>query len=324
MGELILDKSIILENISNVLPETNFTTLGEVYHGKVRDNYIDKKNNRRILIVSDRLSAFDRIITTIPFKGQLLSQLAVFWFNKTKHLVPNHIIEVPDPNVSIVKECKTFPVEMVIRAYITGSAWRDYENGKLISGIKFPDGLKKHQKLDSPVITPSTKAELGDHDISISREDIIEKGLVDKETYEQLEEYSLKLFEFGQKFCEKNNLILVDTKYEFGRTAEGEIVVIDEMHTPDASRFWILDTYDEKFSKGIEPDILDKEFFRQWLINEKNFMGDGPIPDIPDEIRAELASRYIESYEKITGTTFKPPLEGNIMERIKKNLNLIN
>lgn len=324
MGELILDKSIILENISNVLPETNFTTLGEVYHGKVRDNYIDKKNNRRILIVSDRLSAFDRIITTIPFKGQLLSQLAVFWFNKTKHLAPNHIIEVPDPNVSIVKECKTFPVEMVIRAYITGSAWRDYEKGKFISGIKFPDGLKKHQKLDSPVITPSTKAELGDHDISISREDIIEKGLVDKETYEQLEEYSLKLFEFGQKFCEKNNLILVDTKYEFGRTAEGEIVVIDEMHTPDASRFWILDTYDENFSKGIEPDILDKEFFRQWLINEKNFMGDGPIPDIPDEIRAELASRYIESYEKITGTTFKPPLEGNIMERIKKNLNLIN
>lgn len=324
MGELILDKSIILENISNVLPETNFTTLGEVYHGKVRDNYIDKKNNRRILIVSDRLSAFDRIITTIPFKGQLLSQLAVFWFNKTKHLAPNHIIEVPDPNVSIVKECKTFPVEMVIRAYITGSAWRDYEKGKFISGIKFPDGLKKHQKLDSPVITPSTKAELGDHDISISREDIIEKGLVDKETYEQLEEYSLKLFEFGQKFCEKNNLILVDTKYEFGRTAEGEIVVIDEMHTPDASRFWILDTYDEKFSKGIEPDILDKEFFRQWLINEKNFMGDGPIPDIPDEIRAELASRYIENYEKITGTTFKPPLEGNIMERIKKNLNLIN
>lgn len=324
MGELILDKSIILENISNVLPETNFTTLGEVYHGKVRDNYIDKKNNRRILIVSDRLSAFDRIITTIPFKGQLLSQLAVFWFNKTKHLAPNHIIEVPDPNVSIVKECKTFPVEMVIRAYITGSAWRDYEKGKFISGIKFPDGLKKHQKLDSPVITPSTKAELGDHDISISREDIIEKGLVDKETYEQLEEYSLKLFEFGQKFCEKNNLILVDTKYEFGRTAEGEIVVIDEMHTPDASRFWILDTYDEKFSKGIEPDILDKEFFRQWLINEKNFMGDGPIPDIPDEIRTELASRYIESYEKITGTTFKPPLEGNIMERIKKNLNLIN
>jgi len=319
----LVDKSVILKNISNTLSETTFTTLGEVYHGKVRDNYIDKKNCRRIIIASDRLSAFDRIITTIPFKGQLLSQLAVFWFDKTKHIVPNHIIEIPDPNVSIVKECKTFPVEMVIRAYITGSAWRDYEKGELISGIKFPDGLKKHQKLDNPVITPSTKAELGEHDVHISREDIIERGLVDKETYEQLEKYSMKLFEYGQKFCEKNNLILVDTKYEFGRTSEGEIVIIDEMHTPDASRFWILDTYEEKFNKGIEPDILDKEFFRQWLINEKNYMGDGPIPVIPDEIRAELASRYIESYEKITGTSFKPPLEGNIIDRIKKNLNLI-
>jgi len=318
----MIDEKILLDNLTNTLQKTEFQSLGEVYHGKVRDNYINRANNQRIIIASDRLSAFDRIITTIPFKGQLLNQLSVFWFNITKNLVPNHIISNPDPNVCIVKECETFPIEMVIRGYITGSAWRDYEKGELISGIKFPEGLKKHQRLENPIITPSTKAEIGEHDIHISKEDILDKNLVDRETYEILEDYTTKLFEFGQNFCAKNNLILVDTKYEFGRTKEGEIVLIDEIHTPDASRFWILDTYEKKFKNDEEPDVLDKEFFRQWLINEKNYMGDGPIPDIPDYIRVELAKRYVQSFETITGESFKPGTGESIQERIQKNLKL--
>ncbi|MBD3353246.1 MAG: phosphoribosylaminoimidazolesuccinocarboxamide synthase [Candidatus Lokiarchaeota archaeon] len=316
----MIDKEILKENLNNTLLETNFSQLGELYRGKVRDNYIQKYKNKRILIASDRLSAFDRVITTIPFKGQLLNQVSNFWFDKTADIAPNHVIGVPDPNVTIAKECKPFPIEMVVRGYITGSAWRAYKKGEAVSGIKFPEGLKKHQKLPETTITPSTKEEKGIHDEPISREEIIEQGIVDKDVYEQVEEYVYKLFEFGQNYCAKNNLILVDCKYEFGLTADDEIVLIDEIHTPDASRFWILDTYQEKFDKGEEPDILDKEFFRGWLM-EQAFMGDGEIPDIPDDIRIELAQRYVKSYEIITGKEFSPAL-GNIKERIKKNLNL--
>jgi phosphoribosylaminoimidazole-succinocarboxamide synthase len=317
----MIEKKKLIDNMSNTLLETNFSVLGELYRGKVRDNYINKEKGQRTIIASDRLSAFDRVITTIPFKGQLLSQLSNFWFEKTKDIVPNHIIDIPDPNVTIVKECKSFPIEMVIRGYITGSAWRDYQKGNAVSGVKFPEGLKKHQKLPKVVITPSTKAEKGIHDEPISREEILEKKIVDKEIYEKVEQYTYELFEFGQKWCAEHNLILVDCKYEFGITADNEIVLIDEIHTPDSSRFWVLDTYEEKFSKGEEPDILDKEFFRGWLMEERNYMGDGPVPEIPDEIRAELGIRYIKSYETITGEKFQIP-EGSVVERIKKNLNL--
>lgn len=316
----MIDKKILQENLNNTLLETNFPKLGQLYQGKVRDNYIQKEKNRRIIIATDRLSAFDKVITTIPFKGQLLSQMSNFWFEKTKKIAPNHIIEIPDPNVSIVKECSPFPIEMVIRGYITGSAWRDYQKGKAISGIKLPQGLKKNQKLEQPIITPSTKAEKGLHDEPISREEILDKNLVDKEVYKEVEEYVYKLFEFGQKYCAKNNLILVDTKYEFGITADNEVILIDEIHTPDSSRFWILNTYQDKYSKGEEPDILDKEFFRTWLINH-GFSGDGEIPNIPDDVRVELGQRYIESYEINTGDKFKP-ISGNVIERIKKNLKI--
>lgn len=315
----MVDEKILRENLSNTLKETDFEGLGELYHGKVRDNYIQKDKGRRILIASDRLSAFDSVITTIPFKGQLLSQMSNFWFKKTEHLVPNHVIEVPDPNVTVAKECDPFPIEMVIRGYITGSAWRDYQKGKPISGIKLPEGLKKNQKLSRTIITPSTKAEKGDHDEPISREEILEKGIVDRETYEKVEKYTYDLFKFGQEFCARNNLILVDCKYEFGKTKDGEIILIDEIHTPDSSRFWIRDTYQDKFDNGEEPEILDKEFFRGWLM-EQGYMGDGEIPDIPGDIRIKLAQRYIRSYETITGEKFEPA-QGNIKERIKKNLN---
>ncbi|MHA1338562.1 MAG: phosphoribosylaminoimidazolesuccinocarboxamide synthase [Promethearchaeota archaeon] len=314
----MLSREIILKNLNNTLLETNFDFLGDLYRGKVRDNYIQKEYGRRIIIATDRLSAFDRVLTTIPFKGQLLSQMSNFWFEKTKSIVPNHIIEVPDPNVSVVYECTPLPIEMIIRGYITGSAWRAYLKGEDVSGIKFPKGLKKNQKLENPVITPSTKAEKGIHDEPISKEEIINKGIVSKEIYELMEEYTYKLFEFGSNYCKQNNLILVDTKFEFGLTKEGKLVVIDEIFTPDSSRFWILDTYEEKFAKGEEPHILDKEFFRGWLIS-KGYMGDGEIPEISDNIRVELAQRYSESYKIITGMKFIPD-ESNLIERIRKNV----
>jgi phosphoribosylaminoimidazole-succinocarboxamide synthase len=319
----MIDKKIIVDNLNNTLLETSFGTLGTLYKGKVRDNYINTKKHERVIIATDRLSAFDKVITTLPFKGQLLNEMSMFWFEKTKDLVPNHIIKVPDPNVCIVKECKPFPIEIVMRSYITGSAWRDYEKGKKISGIELPKGLKKNQKLDKVIISPSTKAEKGLHDEPISREEILDKKIVDKTQYEQVEKYAIALFDFGQKLCAKNNLILVDCKYEFGITSDNKIIVIDEMHTPDASRFWVLDTYNKKFSSGQEPDILDKEFFRTWLMDH-GFSGEGSIPKIPDDVRVELAQRYIQSYDIITGTQFKPYTEGKILERIKKNLKIKN
>jgi phosphoribosylaminoimidazole-succinocarboxamide synthase len=318
----MVSEELIRSQLKNTLTKTDLGRLGSKYQGKVRDNYIDEKSGVRTIVATDRLSAFDVVITSIPFKGQLLNQMSTFWFEKTKHIAPNHIIDVPDPNVVRVKNCKGFPVEMIVRAYITGSAWRAYEKGEDICGIEFPKNLKKNQKLPKPVITPTTKADIGQHDENISREQIISSGLVDKAQYEELEEKTLKMFEFASEYCAKNNLILVDCKFEFGITPDNEIIVIDEIFTPDASRFWIKDTYEAKFKAGQEPDILDKEFFRAWLIKEKNYMGNGPIPEVPDDVKVEFVKRYIQSYEMITGQKFEPIIEGNIMDRIKKSLGL--
>ncbi|MFX1393087.1 MAG: phosphoribosylaminoimidazolesuccinocarboxamide synthase, partial [Promethearchaeota archaeon] len=257
-------EDIIKKQLDKTIKETDFATLGKLYRGKVRDNYINDDKKIRIIIATDRISSFDRVITTIPFKGQMLNQISAFWFDKTKDLVKNHVIEVPDPNVTIVHQCDTIPIEIIVRAYITGTMWRDYLKGESTSGIKLPQGLKKNQKLDEIIITPSTKAESG-HDIYLPRNKIIKDKMVDKEIYEQMEEASLKLFKFGQDFCKKNGLIMVDTKYEFG-LKDDELIVIDEIHTQDSSRFWILESYDEKFSKEEEPEILDKEIFRGWLM----------------------------------------------------------
>ncbi|MHA1680614.1 MAG: phosphoribosylaminoimidazolesuccinocarboxamide synthase [Promethearchaeota archaeon] len=287
-----------------LIKKTNFKDHFEnFYEGKVRDNY--NAGSSRIIIVTDRLSAFDRIITTIPYKGQLLNQTAAFWFEKTGKNVPNHVIDVPDPNIMIVKECKPLPVEMVIRGYITGSAWRAYEKDPnvSISGIQFRPGLRKYEKLDSPVITPSTKAASG-HDEPISREKIIDQGIVSKEIYIQIEEMAKKLFEMGTEISASNGLILVDTKYEFGLDAEENVVVIDEIHTPDSSRYWMLNSYEDLFSQGKDPEVLDKEFFRDWLRLEKNFMGDGPIPQVDVEVKISLCKRYIRNYEILLGQKF--------------------
>ncbi len=315
---MISDK-ILKNQLKFTLDKTNFH-IGRKYEGKVRDNYT--LDSKRIIITTDRISAFDRVLCSIPFKGQVLNQTASFWFEKTKHIIRNHLLSVPDPNVMIVSECRPYPVEMVVRGYITGvtttSAWYNYEKGiRNFCGNKLHEGMKKNQKFDKPIITPSTKAEHGLHDESISAEEIIKRKLVDEAIYRKMEKTALELFDFGSKLVAKNNLILVDTKYEFGEL-DGELVLIDEAHTPDSSRFWIKDTYEKLFSKGEEPQKLDKEYVRQWLA-EKGFIGEGNIPAIPDEVKVEAAKRYITAYEMITGREFEAKNE-NALKRIEGNL----
>ncbi len=323
---MVTDKidDIIKNQFNKTLDGTNFSSLGELYKGKVRDNYI--KGDTRIIIATDRLSAFDRVITTIPFKGQMLNQISSFWFEKTKNLVKNHIIAIPDPNVAVVHQCEMIPVEMIVRAYITGTAWRSYVKGEMTSGIVLPSGLKKNQKLNDIILTPSTKAESG-HDIYISRDTILEDKIVDKDIYLQMEEAAVKLFKFGQDYCNKNGLILVDTKYEFG-LKDGELLLIDEIHTQDSSRFWKLESYEERFENDEEPEILDKEIFRGWLMETypnifPNIKPNQDIPPISSEIKIELAKRYMKSYQKITGLEFKAEVI-DVIERIVNNLKKAN
>jgi len=317
----MLSNTILKNQLNRTLDKTNFK-LGKKYEGKVRDNYI--LNGKRLIITTDRISAFDRVLCTLPFKGQVLNQISAFWFEKTKKIIKNHVISVPDPNAMLVKECRMLPVEMVVRGYITGvtttSAWYNYERGvRNFCGNMLPEGLKKNQKLEKPIITPTTKAHKG-HDESISGEEIIKRGMVDEKTYRQMEKAALALFDFGTRLVAKNNLILVDTKYEFGEL-NGELILIDEIHTPDSSRFWIKNTYQDLFNRGQEPQKLDKEYVRQWLA-DKGFIGDGPIPKIPDEIKIEAAKRYITAYERITGKEFKAK-KGDALKRIENSLRII-
>jgi phosphoribosylaminoimidazole-succinocarboxamide synthase len=310
----------IKEQLKHTLDKTDLK-IGKKYEGKVRDNYTF--NGKRLIITTDRISAFDRVLCTIPFKGQVLTQTAAFWFEKTKHIVDNHLIKVLDPNVLLAKECMLIPVEMVVRGYLTGSTktsvLHNYEKGvRDYCGNKLPDGLVKNQKFDVSIITPTTKAEKGKHDEPISKDEIIKQKLVDKDIYEKMEKVSLQLYNFGNEFVGKNNLILVDTKYEFGLDSEGNLTLIDEAHTPDSSRFWIKETYDEKFSKGDDPDKLDKEYVRQYLA-DKGFLGDGAIPEIPDDVKIETAKRYIRAYEMITGEEFEGEVD-EVDSRIKSNI----
>ena len=316
----MINDEILKNQLNFNLEKTNFN-IGKRYEGKVRDNYL--LGDKRLIITTDRISAFDRVLCTIPFKGQVLNQTSAFWFEKTKNIVKNHVIGVPDPNVTVARECKLIPVEMVVRGYLTGvtttSAWYNYEKGvRDFCGNKLPDGMKKDQKFDKPIITPSTKAEKGAHDESVSGEEMIKRGIVDEKIYRQMEKVAIELYNFGKELVAKNNLILVDTKYEFGLDEDGNLTLIDEIHTPDSSRFWIKDTYDKLFSEGKEPQKLDKEYVRQFLAN-KGFIGEGEIPEIPDEVKIEAAKRYIKAYEMITGQVFKTEV-GDVNERIKNNL----
>ena len=307
--------SYISEQLNHTLDAFESNNLGEHYKGKVRENF--SQDNKILMITSDRVSAFDHVLGTIPFKGQILSEIANFWFEKTKDLVPNHIIDTPDPQVLVAKRAKTLPVEVIVRQYITGSLWREYSNGiNGQYGFMLPEGLKKNQKFDAPLLTPSTKAEYGLHDEPISREAIV-NGLVEESVYARAEEYALTLFKAGREWAAKQGLILVDTKYEFG-IVDGELIVIDEIHTPDSSRYWVAKEYETRFENGENQLMLDKENIRQWLI-EKGFSGEGVPPELSEEIRITLAERYVELYHTLTGKQFNPKV-GDVKSRIIKNL----
>lgn len=308
----------------NTINKTDFNFPGQkgVYKGKVREVY-NINDTYLVMIASDRLSAFDVIMPRqIPFKGQILNQIASYMLEATRDLVPNWLIACPDPNVAIGHLAKPFKVEMVIRGYLSGHAWREYRDGKReLCGVPMPEGMKENDKFPEPIITPSTKADDGLHDEDISREEIIAQGLVTQEDYLILEDYTRKLFQRGSELAAKRDLILVDTKYEFGKTAEGKIVLIDEIHTPDSSRYFYADGYQERQDRGESQKQLSKEFVRRWLI-ENGFQGkEGQvIPEMSDDKIIEISDRYIELYENITGKTFEKSDTSNIEERIQKNV----
>lgn len=306
----------IQSQLDNTLDKVTLNLDAEYYKGKVRDNYFVE--DKIVMVTSDRVSAFDHVLGTIPFKGQILNEIALFWFDKTKHIVPNHIISSPDPQVLLAKKAKTLPVEVIVRQYITGSLWREYSSGiNGQYGFMLQNNLLENQRFNQPILTPSTKAEYGLHDEPISKDEIITNKLVDKKIYEKAEEYALALFSEGKKWANKQGLILVDTKYEFG-IFEGELIVIDEIHTPDSSRYWVKDEYEKRFQNNQSQLMLDKENMRQWLI-DNNFSGEGTPPELSDDIRILLAEKYIELYQKLTGKIFSPSI-GNVSERINMNL----
>lgn len=307
------------QQLKYVLTKTDFDFLGSKYEGKVRDNYTS--GDTRVLITSDRLSCFDVVVTSIPFKGQVLNQMAAHWFRVSQSIVENHLLDVPDPNVMLVRNCEILPVEVIVRAYITGSAWRDYESGREVSGIKLAPGLKPSQKLPELLITPSTKAEKGKHDLPISEKEILEKGLVKPNLWSQVREVSLQLFKLGQAQAEKQGLILVDTKYEFG-LYHGKLTLADEIHTLDSSRYWIKSTYQERFERGESPEMLDKEPMRQWLLAQ-GYKGEGAIPTFSDDYRAQISRHYIDSFYRVTGLQFQGKV-GPVLERIEKNLRALS
>jgi phosphoribosylaminoimidazole-succinocarboxamide synthase len=292
---------------------TRFAGRGEVtrYVGKVRDCYIDRARGERILVCTDRLSAFDQVIATIPFKGQVLNQLAQYWFEDTAAIAPNHVVGAPDPNVTIGRECEPLHAEFVMRAYLTGvtstSVWKAYERGdREFCGHRLPDGMKKNEPLPAPILTPSTKAGKGDHDVSVSRAELLASGVISEARFDEAAAIAARLFAHGQARAAARGLILADTKYELGVAPDGRVVVIDEIHTPDSSRYWYADDYEARLAAGEEPRSLDKEYVRRWMVNEGGYSGDGPPPPLPDDVRLEAARRYIRNYETVTGRTFEP------------------
>ena len=313
-------KRISLE-LKNCLTETRFLK-GNKKTGKVRDQY--GAGNKIVLITTDRQSAFDRVLAAIPFKGQVLNQTSAWWFKKTEHIIENHLVEMPDPNVIIAKKCKVIPIEFVVRGYITGSTstslWTVYNNGdREYCGNALPEGLIKNQKLNNSMLTPTTKEE--HHDRPISPENIIKEGWMTKEDWAYCSKVALDLFSFGQKIASEHGMILVDTKYEMGVDESGNILLIDEIHTPDSSRYWIKNTYEQRMADGLEPENIDKEFLRLWFVDNCDPYNDDQLPPAPEDLVVELSNRYIYLYETITGERFPMPIEGEpIKNRIINNL----
>jgi phosphoribosylaminoimidazole-succinocarboxamide synthase len=316
--------AVLRAGLDRTLLTTSLDELGRKYEGKVRDNY-STADGRRYVVVTDRTSAFDHGIGTLPYKGQLLTQMAAFWFERTKHVAPNHLISVPDPCVMECVECVALPVEMVMRGYVTGvtstSIWTHYAAGKReFCGHRLPDGLRKNERLPAPILTPSTKAEKGGHDLSAARDEILALTNMDARVFDEAAEMAKALFAAGVDHAAKQGLMLVDTKYEFGVRPDGKVVVIDEIHTPDSSRYWYASSYAERFSRGEEPESFDKEFIRRWL-SAQGYTGDGAPPVMPADVRVEATLRYAEAFERITGAPFAPN-EEEPHARIRKNLGL--
>lgn len=311
-------------DLSRVLPHARIAELPKPYFGKVRDCY-DLPDGNRILISSDRISAFDRILAAIPFKGQVLTQTARYWFDRTKDIVPNHVVSYPDPNVVVGRHVSILPVEVVVRGYLAGttstSVLTQYKQGvRTMYGHDLPDGLRDNQALPKAIITPTSKAFDGGHDEPLTPDQIVEQGLLSKAQWDEVSAIALSLFARGQKMAAERGLILVDTKYEFGTDSDGKLLIADEIHTPDSSRYWLADGYETAFNNGTRPPSFDKDVIRSWVVARCDPYKDA-IPTIPDEMIAQTANVYIDAFESITGQTFEPDLsEATPLERIRKNL----
>ncbi|HLY45643.1 MAG TPA: phosphoribosylaminoimidazolesuccinocarboxamide synthase [Stellaceae bacterium] len=320
----MVDQEFIASHLGRVLDDATIPELPNHYRGKVRDNY-DLPDGRRLIIATDRLSAFDRNIAAIPFKGQVLTQIARFWFDRTADLCPNHVIGYPDPNVLLCRRLDILPVEIVVRDYLAGttatSVWSMYKTGKReIYGLSFPDGLRENEKLPHTIITPTTKARDGEHDAPVTAAEIVERGLLTQTQWDEVSQKALALFARGREIAAGRGLILVDTKYEFGLDRDGAIVLADEIHTPDSSRYWFAETYPRRFAAGAPPDSFDKDFLRRWVAARCDPYRD-PIPPIPPEVIAEAARIYISVYERITGEAFAAAEpQTPVLQRIRANL----
>lgn len=312
-----LSKKILHDQLNRTIERTNLSALGTRYEGKVRDTYA--QGDRLILVTTDRISAFDHVLRqTIPFKGQVLNQLAAYFFEATADVIPNHVEAIPDPNVTVATRCKPVPLEFVVRGYLAGHAWRMYREGKrTLCGQPLPNGLKESSHLPEPILTPATKAEEG-HDEDISRKDAVRRGLISETEIDELEERALALFARGSEMAHERGLLLVDTKYEFGRAPDGTFRLIDEVHTPDSSRYYYADGYEERLRENRPQRQLSKEFVREWLMDH-GFQGkkDQQLPDLPDKFRTEVSRRYVELYEAITGCGFQPDPHPDPQERMR-------
>ena len=317
----MISTDVIEKHLFDCLDDTSFLPLPNRKKGKVRDTY--DLGDKLLLVTTDRQSAFDRILASIPFKGQVLNQVSAFWFTQTRDIVPNQMVEAPDPNATLAKKCAVLPIEFVVRGYLTGStdtsAWMQYSKGvRNLCGNKLPDKMVKNQKFERPILTPTTKSDL--HDESISPAEIITRGLVDPALWEQCESVVFKLFERGTRIAASNGLILVDTKYELGTDENGGLMLIDEIHTPDSSRYWIGETFESRLQSGQEPENIDKEFLRLWFKDHCDPYKDKVLPPAPQELVVELSSRYIKLYEMITGKHFEVDTSISIKDRLSRNL----
>lgn len=321
----MIEEATLRAALAVTLDGFDLSAIGESFKGKVRDNAANAAG-QRVLVTSDRVSAFDRVLGTIPLKGQVLNSLTAWWFEHTAMQVPNAMISCPDASVMVAWQCEPLPVEIVVRAYLTGvtstSIWTAYSRGeRQFCGHALPDGLVKNDRLPAPIVTPSTKAAEGGHDVSVSGAALVSQGVLSRAEYDTITAMALNLFAMGAAHCAQQGLILVDTKYEFGRlpaSRGGGLVVIDEVHTPDSSRFWFAESYEARHGRGEEPENFDKEFLRRWLVSQ-GYSGDGPAPVLSDEVRVEAARRYVEAYEKITGTAFVADLRAPV-ERVRTSL----